>query len=92
LSSDSASRAQDASAVAAIRAEGLAEETPLIAAGQRVEHYEMACYGAVRHLAEILGESSDASLIEQTLKEERHADHLLTQIADRVNPSAQKAA
>ncbi len=52
----------------------------------------MACYGAVRHLAEILGESSDASLIEQTLKEERHADHLLTQIADRVNPSAQKAA
>jgi ferritin-like metal-binding protein YciE len=57
-----------------------------------VEHYEMAVYGTVRYFAEILGETSDASLLEQTLNEEKHADHLLTEIADRVNTSAERAA
>lgn len=64
----------------------------LIAAAQRVEHYEMASYGTVRRFAEVLGETAQAELLEKTLKEEAHADHLLTGIADHVNPAAHKAA
>ena len=67
-------------------------DAALIAAAQRVEHYEIAAYGAMRHFAQILGETAQAQLLDQTLKEEGHADHLLTEIANRVNPYAQKAA
>ncbi|HEY1803837.1 MAG TPA: ferritin-like domain-containing protein [Terracidiphilus sp.] len=67
-------------------------DAALIAAAQRVEHYEIAAYGAVRHFAQILGETGDAQVLDQTIKEEGHADHLLTGIANRVNPYAQKAA
>ncbi|QEE30075.1 DUF892 family protein [Terriglobus albidus] len=67
-------------------------DAAIIAAIQRIEHYEIATYGAVRHFAQILGESTPAQLLDQTIKEEGHADHLLSSIADRVNPYAQKAA
>jgi ferritin-like metal-binding protein YciE len=67
-------------------------DAALITAAQRVEHYEMAVYGTVVYFAEILGETSQADLLEQTLDEEKHADQLLTEIADRVNTSAQRAA
>ncbi|MBV8630576.1 MAG: ferritin-like domain-containing protein [Silvibacterium sp.] len=60
----------------------------LIAAGQRVEHFEMASYGTLRNWAQILGETGHAQMLEQTLNEEKHADQLLTQISDKVNPSA----
>ena len=60
----------------------------LIASGQRVEHFEMASYGTLRNWAQILGESGHAQLLQQTLKEEEHADKLLTQISDKVNPEA----
>jgi len=63
-------------------------DAALIASGQRVEHFEMASYGTLRNWAEILGESGHAQLLNQTLKEEQHADKLLTQISDMVNPSA----
>jgi len=64
----------------------------IIAAAQRVEHYEMASYGTVRTFAEILGLSEQANLLEKTLEEEKHADVLLTQIADTANTMADKAA
>ena len=67
-------------------------DVALIAAAQRVEHYEIAFYGAVRHWAQILGEAEHASLLDKTIQEEGHADHLLTSIADRVNVDAEKAA
>jgi len=67
-------------------------DAALIAAAQRVEHYEIATYGAVRQFARILGEASDAQILDQTIREEGHADHLLTEIANRVNPYAEKAA
>ena len=63
-------------------------DAALIASAQRVEHYEMACYGTLRNWAQILGESGHAQIHNQTLKEEEHADQLLTEISDRVNPSA----
>jgi ferritin-like metal-binding protein YciE len=67
-------------------------DVALIAAGQRVEHYEIASYGAVRRWAQILGEAEHAALLGKTIEEEGHADHLLTSIADRVNVEADKAA
>jgi ferritin-like metal-binding protein YciE len=67
-------------------------DAALIAAAQRVEHYEIAAYGAVRHFARVLGFEEDADALHQTIQEEGHADHLLTEIAERINPSARKAA
>lgn len=67
-------------------------DAALIAAAQRVEHYEMASYGALRQWARLLREYEMAELLDQTLKEEAHADHWLSAIAERVNPKAKKAA
>jgi ferritin-like metal-binding protein YciE len=64
----------------------------IIAAAQKVEHYEMAAYGTVRTFAEILGNEQDASLLDLTLEEEKHADAILTGIADTANVKADKAA
>jgi ferritin-like metal-binding protein YciE len=73
-------------------ADDAVRDAALISAGQRVEHYEIATYGAVRRWAQLLGETAHMELLDKTIKEEGHADHLLTQIAERVNPYAQKAA
>jgi ferritin-like metal-binding protein YciE len=56
-------------------------DVALIAAAQRVEHYEIAAYGTVRELANELGYDKAASLLEDTLDEEAKADKLLTKIA-----------
>lgn len=65
------------------------KDAALIAAAQRVEHYEMAGYGCVKTFAERLGKSEAAGLLEQTLREEESADKKLTQIAETiVNPKA----
>ncbi|HWL07891.1 MAG TPA: ferritin-like domain-containing protein [Planctomicrobium sp.] len=64
----------------------------LIMAAQRVEHYEMAGYGAARSHAQKLGLSHSAQLLQETLDEEGNADKILTQIAEEsVNPAAQQA-
>lgn len=53
----------------------------LIAAGQAVEHYEIARYGTLRAWAEQLGMRDAAKLLQQTLDEEKRTDELLNQIA-----------
>ena len=61
----------------------------LIAAAQRVEHYEIAGYGTLRTLARRLGYEDQARLLQQTLDQEGAADKMLTQIAEsRVNVEA----
>lgn len=67
-------------------------DAALIAGAQRVEHFEIASYGTVRNWARILGETAQAQTLDTTIKEEGHADHLLTEIAQRVNPYAERAA
>ncbi len=67
-------------------------DVTLIAAGQQVEHHEMAVYGTLRSWAEILGETSQANILEQILDEEKNADALLTNIADSVNTTADTPA
>jgi ferritin-like metal-binding protein YciE len=56
-------------------------DAALIAAAQKVEHYEIASYGCVRTYAQALGQDEIASLLEQTLEEEKAADVKLTEIA-----------
>jgi ferritin-like metal-binding protein YciE len=64
----------------------------LIASAQQIEHYEIAAYGAVRQFARVMGLEQDVLLLDKTIHEEGEADHLLTQIAEQINPSAQMAA
>jgi ferritin-like metal-binding protein YciE len=67
-------------------------DAALIAGAQRVEHYEIAVYGSLRSWANQIGDSRSASLLEETLNEEKSADEKLTQIAERsVNVSATQA-
>ncbi|MBV9489178.1 MAG: ferritin-like domain-containing protein [Verrucomicrobia bacterium] len=56
-------------------------DAALIAAAQRVEHYEMAGYGCARTYAELLGDMEGAQLLQETLSEEVEADEKLTQLA-----------
>ncbi len=60
----------------------------LIAAAQRVEHYEIAGYGCVRTYAQLLGETKAATLLQKTLDEEGATDKKLTQIAEKINIEA----
>jgi ferritin-like metal-binding protein YciE len=65
----------------------------LIASAQKVEHYEMATYGTLRTFANILGYREVATLLEETLEEEKAADLKLTEIAEGfVNEEASEEA
>ncbi len=73
-------------------AKGLVRDAALISSAQRVEHYEMAGYGCVREYAKILGHNEIATLLDETLSEEKAADKKLGMISKQVNPAALKAA
>jgi ferritin-like metal-binding protein YciE len=56
----------------------------IIAAAQKVEHYEIASYGTVRAWASMLGEEDAAELLQQTLDEEGETDTRLTELAEEI--------
>lgn len=65
------------------------KDVAIIEAAQKVEHYEISCYGTARAIAMELGQAEIADLLNQNLQEEGKADQLLTEIATKdVNPSA----
>jgi ferritin-like metal-binding protein YciE len=66
------------------RADSDVLDAALIAAAQRVEHYEMAGYGCARTYARLLGLEDDAKTLQRTLDEEGETDHKLTELAERV--------
>lgn len=66
------------------------KDAGLIAAAQRVEHYEMAGYGTARTYAELLGDKAGAKLLQTTLDEEAATDEKLTKAAQKINVSANK--
>lgn len=73
-------------------ADDAVRDAGLIAAAQRVEHYEIAGYGTVRTFAERLGRRDDVRLLEETLNEEKQTDEKLTAVAEQVvNPAAAQA-
>jgi ferritin-like metal-binding protein YciE len=68
-----------------------AGDAGLIAAAQKAEHYEIALYGTLCAFAKQLGHTEAASLLHQTLEEEKRTDEKLTQLAKRsINPRADK--
>ena len=72
-----------------MRGESTVIDAGLIAAAQRVEHYEIAGYGTVRTYAELLGKDDHVSLLERTLQEEEETDECLTELAEsHVNEEA----
>ncbi len=72
--------------------EGPLRDAGLLASAQKVEHYEMASYGTARDWARMLGLEQHASMLQQTLDEEKHADELLTSISQSANTTAAAAA
>lgn len=66
-------------------------DAAMIAAAQRVEHYEIAAYGTARTYAKLLGDDRSAQLLQKTLDEEGETDKKLTRLAERnVNKDAMK--
>lgn len=69
------------------------KDAALIAAAQRVEHYEISGYGSARAFARRLGLNQAVNLLQQTLEEEKAADEKLNRIAESsVNPQASGAS
>src|SRR5690606_3509857 len=78
--------------VIAAKGDSAVKDAALIAAAQRVEHYEMAGYGSARTFAQQLGRNDIADLLQQTLDEEGNADKKLTMVAESfANPQAARA-
>lgn len=70
-------------------AKGAVRDAGIISAGQKVEHYEIASYGTLVTFAKTLGEEEAATLLEETLNEEKEADVTLTEIAvESINENA----
>jgi ferritin-like metal-binding protein YciE len=71
-----------------------ASDLGLVAAAQKVEHYEISAYGTVRTIAEELGNKKVAKLLQQTLGEEEKTDALLTKLSppllSRANQSSEE--
>jgi ferritin-like metal-binding protein YciE len=72
---------QEGDEIVAMQGDPVAKDAALIAAAQRIEHYEIAAYGTARSLANDLGLDKSVSLLEETLDEEAAADKKLTKIA-----------
>ena len=66
------------------------KDSLLIAAAQRVEHYEIAAYGTVKTFAHLLGHDDAAKLLEETLQEEKDTDEKLTEAAETINAEAEE--
>lgn len=60
---------------------GAVRDAGIIAASQKIEHYEIATYGTLGAFAKTLGENDAAKLLTQTLAEEKEADCLLNDVA-----------
>lgn len=67
------------------------KDAAIIAAAQRVEHYEIAGYGTARTYAQLLNESEDEELLQQTLDEEKETDQKLNELAEEINVQSAQA-
>lgn len=67
---------------------GAVRDSALIIGSQKVEHYEIASYGSLCELADVLGEERLGDLLGRSLEEEEETDELLSEIAQDVNDEA----
>lgn len=65
-----------------------ARDSAIIIGSQKIEHYEIASYGSLVELAEVLGYQKVADMLDRTLQEEGDTDHLLTDLAMDINDEA----
>ena len=73
-------------------ADAALHDAALIAAAQKVEHFEIASYGTAATFAELLNASEAAELLKETLEEEKDTDQKLTQLAlSEINVEARMA-
>jgi ferritin-like metal-binding protein YciE len=63
-------------------------DSALIISAQKIEHYEIASYGSLSELADVLGLLQVGNLLDRTLEEEEDTDALLTEIAEEINDEA----
>jgi ferritin-like metal-binding protein YciE len=69
-------------------ADSSVKDAGLIAAAQKVEHYEIASYGTLRTWAELLEKDEAVSLLEETESEEKETDEKLTELSESINVEA----
>jgi ferritin-like metal-binding protein YciE len=67
-------------------------DVALVTEAQRIEHYEIAAYGALRQFAHALGLDEDAQLLDQSLHDEGRESRRLALISERIYPAARLAA
>ena len=67
---------------------GDARDAAIIAAVQKIEHYEISAYGTMRTIANVLGKVQCAELLEASREEESRTDEKLTTLAERINQLA----
>jgi ferritin-like metal-binding protein YciE len=67
---------------------GPVRDSALIICAQKVEHYEIAAYGSLRTLADVLGMEQIGDVLDRTLDEEKAADELLSELAEDINEMA----
>lgn len=79
---------QEAQEILQMGLSGSVGDAALIAAAQKVEHYEIAGYGTLRTFAYLMGFDDAAQLLQTTLDEEEQTDKKLTQIANKINMKA----
>jgi ferritin-like metal-binding protein YciE len=73
--------------------EGATRDSALIAAAQKIEHYEIASYGTLCHIAKILNHSQAATLLHEILEQEKNTDEKLSHMSGSIETEAlQKAA
>ncbi|MGI4827363.1 MAG: ferritin-like domain-containing protein [Janthinobacterium lividum] len=72
--------------------EGPVRDAGLLATAQKIEHYEIASYGAARDWAKLLGHDRHVTLLEKTLEEEKQTDKILTSISQHENRAAAMAS
>src|SRR5207253_10340034 len=72
--------------------EDAVKDAGLLAAGQAVEHYEIARYGTLIAWAKLMDQGDAADLLAESLEEEKAADELLTTISEQVNETAHSGA
>jgi len=64
------------------------KDSALIICAQKVEHYEIASYGSICELADVLGHGAIVNLLDRTLQEEGDTDHKLSALAQQINDEA----
>lgn len=68
--------------------ESSVRDSALIIGAQKIEHYEIATYGSLCELADVLGLNKTKKILGESLEEEKNTDELLTDIAQDVNDEA----